>query len=375
MSEGRVGGRAGTAAPQGAVCELPNPPFSFADFLSISNQCACHVACIKRRLPCIVVSEAQGRFRKRLPYECVEAHLFVQKEGIVRQVKATGVKNSSLITFLLVAVLPLAAADIARAGEPALPKLRLETQEAFERYVKLTEARNEKELKRGTSLLWVDGLPMEQRAEAYAALKRGEVKMKKLEILENGKVIGCPGGMIHHWTGVVFIPGAKLEDVLGVLENYNQHSDYYAPDVERSKIESREGDHFRVFLRFRRHKVITVVLNTEHEVQYFHDALGQAHSRSSAVRIAEVENAGKGDEREKTPGADSGFMWRMETWWRMEERDGGVYVQSEVASLTRDIPAGLGWMIGPFVNGIPRESLTFTLEATRRVVEAHLAGR
>jgi hypothetical protein len=155
-----------------------------------------------------------------------------------------------------------------------------------------------------------------------------------------------------------------------VLEDYDRHSVYYAPDVEKSKIESRDGDHFRVFLRFRRHKVVTVVLNTEHEVQYFHDAPGRAHSRSSAVRIAEVENAGKSDEREKTPGDDGGFLWRMETWWRMEERDGGVYVQSEVASLTRDIPMGLGWMIKPFVTGIPKESLTFTLEATRKAVEA-----
>jgi hypothetical protein len=219
-------------------------------------------------------------------------------------------------------------AQSARAGEPALPKLKTETQGAFERYLKLAEARNEGELRRGTALLWIDGLPEEQRAEAYAALKRGEVKMQKLEIFDNNKPIACPGGMIHHWTGVVFIPAAKLEDVLGVLEDYDRHSVYYAPDVERSKLESRDGEHFRVFLRFRRHKVITVVLNTEHEVQYFHDAPGKAHSRSSAVRIAEVENAGKSDEREKTPGNDDGFMWRMETWWRMEERDGGVYVQS-----------------------------------------------
>jgi hypothetical protein len=45
-------------------------------------------------------------------------------------------------------------------------------------------------------------------------------------------------------------------------------------------------------------------------------------------------------------------------------------VQSEVVSLTRDIPAGFGWLIGPFVTSIPRESLTFTLEATRKAVEA-----
>ncbi len=290
--------------------------------------------------------------------------------------KAINSISARVIVFLLVAlVYHQMPAPVAQAGEPAPPKLKTETKAAFERYARLVESRNESELKRGTSLLWVDELPNKQRAETYAALKRGEVKMQKLELLDDGKPVPCPGGMIHHWTGVVFIPGAKLEDVLGVLEDYDRHSVYYAPDVERSKIESREGDHFRIFLRFRRHKVITVVLNTEHEVQYFHDAQGKAHSRSSAVRIAEVENAGKSDEREKTPGDDDGFMWRMETWWRMEERDGGVYVQSEVASLTRDIPKGLGWIIKPFVTGIPKESLTFTLEATRKAVEAHRSDR
>jgi hypothetical protein len=294
-----------------------------------------------------------------------------QQEGLAGQVKAKNTISARIAVFVLVSLAShQMSAPAAQAGEPALPKLKRDTLGAFERYAKLVDTRNDVELRRGTDLLWIDGLPEEQRAEAYAALKRGEVKMRKLEILDDGKQITCPGGMIHHWAGLVFIPGAKIEDVLNVLEDYDRHSVYYAPDVEKSKIESRDGDHFRVFLRFRRHKVVTVVLNTEHEVQYFHDAPGRAHSRSSAVRIAEVENAGKSDEREKTPGDDGGFLWRMETWWRMEERDGGVYVQSEVASLTRDIPMGLGWMIKPFVTGIPKESLTFTLEATRKAVEA-----
>jgi hypothetical protein len=214
--------------------------------------------------------------------------------------------------------------------------------------------------------LWVDHLTESQRARAYEELKRGNVKMQKLETLDDGKKIHCPDGMIHHWVGLGFLPHAKLADVLGVLEDYDRHAMYYAPDVERSKIESRDRDHFRVFLRFRRHKIITVVLDTEHDVQYFHDSETRAHSRSSAVRIAQVENAGKPDEREKAPGDDDGFLWKMETWWRMMEKDGGVYVQSEVVSLTRDIPTGLGWMIGPFVTSIPKESLAFTLEATRK---------
>jgi hypothetical protein len=277
-----------------------------------------------------------------------------------------------LTASFLLSALPMGSVSSAQSAPAASPepaKLHNETVAAFDRYVRLTEERNETELKRGTALLWIDAQPETQRLEAYAALKRGEVQIHQLNTQDNGKPMACPGGMIHHWVGVVFIPGAKLDDVLGVLQDYDHQSTIYSPDVERSKIESREGEHFRVFLRFRRHKVITVVLNSEHDVHYFHDAPGRAHSRSSAVRIAEVENPGKSDEREKPPGDDGGFLWRMETWWRMEERDGGVYVQSEAASLTRAIPTGLGWMVGPFITSIPKETLAFTLGATRKAAQ------
>jgi hypothetical protein len=284
----------------------------------------------------------------------------------VRPLADTLVATSVLSAILVAGSISLAQSD--PTGDPAPAKLRAETVSAFDRYEHLTEERNEAELKRGSRLLWIDSLGEPERPEAYASLKRGEVHVHQLTTLDNGKPIVCPGGMIHHWVGVIFIPGAKLDDVLGVLEDYDHQSTIYSPDVERSKIESHDGDHFRVFLRFRRHKVITVVLDTEHDVRYFHDAPGRAHSRSSAVRIAEVENPGKSDERERQPGDDGGFLWRMETWWRMEESDGGVYVQSEAASLTRDIPTGLGWLVGPFVTGIPKETLAFTLEATRKAV-------
>jgi hypothetical protein len=308
------------------------------------------------------------------PNQCVGNALRVHNDRMVRQVKGAR-DNRGVARAVLLAAVALcgAVADFAQGAEPEPAKLHANTLEVFDRYVKLTEGRNNEELKRGTNLLWIDELPAAEGAEAYAAMKRGEVQMKKLEMHDGGKEIACPAGLIHHWVGVVFIEGAKLDDVLGMLEDYDHHSAYYGPDVERSKIESRDGDHFRVFLRFRRHKVITVVLNTEHDIQYFHDGPGRAHSRSSAVRIAEVENAGKSDEREKPPGDDGGFLWRMETWWRMEERDGGVYVQSEVASLTRDIPVVLSWMIKPFVTSVPKETLSATLVATRKAVQARMA--
>jgi hypothetical protein len=64
-------------------------------------------------------------------------------------------------------------------------------------------------------------------------------------------------------------------------------------------------------------------------------------------------------------------MWRLNSYWAFEQSDDGVLVECEAISLTRDIPTGLAWMIGPFVNSIPRESLEFTLGATRKA----LAGK
>ena len=268
------------------------------------------------------------------------------------------------------AILLAATATTPRSGAPgaALPKLKSETAAAFDRYVALTDERNGAELRTGAPFLWIDGLAESDRQAAYESVRGGATRIEKRQTLDGGKQIRCPSGLIHHWEALAFIPGARVDDALRVLRDYDHHSDYYKPDVEQSKTIQHDGDHYLSFLRFRRHKVITVVLNTTHEVNYFRDSQTRAHSRSSATKIAEVENAGKSDEREKPAGDDGGFLWRMETWWRLEERDGGVYIQSEVASLTRDIPAGLGWMIGPFVSGIPKESLAFTMDATRKAV-------
>lgn len=263
-----------------------------------------------------------------------------------------------------------AATNRATAAPGGLPKLKSETAAAFDRYVALTEDRNAAELKAGEPFLWPDALAETERRAVFASLRSGAPQIETRQTKDAGREIKCPNALIHHWEAIVFVQGVKVDDVLRVLKDYDHHSEYYKPDVERSKTLQHDGNHFRAFLRFRRHKVITVVLNSTHDVNYFRDSPQRAHSRSSAIKIAEVENAGKSDEREKSPDDDQGFLWRMETWWRMEERDGGVYVQSEVVSLTRDIPAGLGWMIGPFVNGIPKETLAFTMEATRKAVLA-----
>ena len=250
--------------------------------------------------------------------------------------------------------------------------LKPETDTAFNRYVQLSEQRMQNDLQAGP-FLWTDGLPAQQRQEVYERLKRGEVVTQKLETLDRGTSLPVPGGLIHHWIGIVFIPGATLTRTLALLQDYDEHSKIYAPRVLSSRLLEHQGDNFKVFLRLREQKVVTVVLNSEYEVHYFHLDPARAGSRSYSTRVNEVESPRQPGEREKPPGADSGYLWRLNSYWRFCERDDGVYVQLEAISLTRDIPEGLGWLIRPFVTSIPKESLEFTLQRTQDAVAAAYA--
>jgi hypothetical protein len=243
--------------------------------------------------------------------------------------------------------------------------LQNRTIQAFDRYVRLTEAR----LNGKGPFLWIDSLPDVKRREALDVVRRKELSIERLETRENGREIDVPGGMIHHWVGTAFVPGATIQDALSVLQNYNQHHRIYAPTVAASKLRSRDGDRFTFFLRFVMKKVITVVVNSDHEAVFRRPASDRAEGWIHSTRIAEVENADTPTEREKPVGNDGGYLWRLNTYWRLQTRDGGLYIHCESVSLSRGIPTGFGWIVGPFVTSIPRESLTFTLETTRRQLE------
>lgn len=260
----------------------------------------------------------------------------------------------ALTLTLLVQPPPARAAD-----------LQPRTVAAFDRYVRLTEAA----LAAGP-FLYVDGLPDDGRRQALAALRNGEVVMERLTTREAGREIDIPDGMLHHWSGTAFIPGGTAEAVTRVLQDYDHHSAIFAPNIERSKLLSKDGaDTFRVFLRFRQKKVITVVVNSEHRAHFTHPAADRVAGRIVSTRIAEVDDPDGPAEREKPIGHDGGYLWRMTTWWRILERDGGVYVQCDSVTLTRGIPTGFGWLVGPFVTSIPRESLTFTMETMRKALQ------
>jgi putative flippase GtrA len=197
-------------------------------------------------------------------------------------------------------------------------------------------------------------------------VKNGAVAMTEFE------TPAIPGGKIHHWIGAVFVPGARLEEVVGRLrKNAGSEADSY-DDVLASRLVSVNGDRVVVFMKLRRESIITVTYNTEHDVEYRRLGSARAASRSVATRIAEIEAAGTPREREKAPGDDNGFLWRLNAYWRYEQTEGGVFIECESVSLSRSIPLVLRPFVTSTVDRIARESLDKTLRNVRSFLTAGL---
>lgn len=262
--------------------------------------------------------------------------------------------------LLVVSLAPIAVVHAA--------DLRPDAVLAFDRYAHLTEARMDEERNGSRSFLWMDGLPDAQRREVGARVRRGEIVVSRMDTRAPEGPIQFRNAICHHWVGTAFVAGAGLDRVIGLMQSYDRYQDVYRPAVRRSTTLSRDGEHFKVSLQLFMKKIVSVILNTESDVSYLPVTAGRMQVRSFSTRIAEVRDAGTPDEREKPVGRDSGFLWRFNNYCALEEHEDGTVVQCESVSLSRDIPTGLGWLIKPFVNGVPRESLEFTLGAMQRAL-------
>ena len=266
---------------------------------------------------------------------------------------------------LLLTVWCLALAGITPPVAMYAADLQPATAAAFDRYVKVTEARIEEELRGRRPFLWLDGLSEAQRRDVDSRLLRGEIVVSRLETRDGANSIKVPDGLCHHWVGTVLIPGATLENVTALMQSYDKYQQIYRPAVRQSRMLSRDADHFTVYLQLFMKKIISVVLNTHNDVNYVTKTPKQVQVRSASTRVAEVGDPDTPQEREKPVGHDGGYLWRFNNYCALEERGEGTYVQCESVSLSRAIPFGVGWLVGPFVTSIPKESLEFTLGTMR----------
>ena len=182
--------------------------------------------------------------------------------------------------------------------------------------------------------------------------------------------VNAPGAMIQDWVGTTFLPGATLAQVESVLRDYADYKNFYRPKVIESQQLAHNGDEYDVLLRLYEKHILTVVLNSTYHIRYEMPDPKHLIVTSRSTRIGEVKNPGKSTTEEVTPGEDSGFLWRLNSYWRFEAADGGVYARCEAISLSRDVPAGLAWMLKGFLDGFPKESMINTLRGTRVAVES-----
>jgi hypothetical protein len=262
--------------------------------------------------------------------------------------------SSPGIPFRLAALFLMAAwicASVCRAAEPSAAAAA-----GFNAYTGAVEARLAAQHRSLTE--FVAGL---SNPETAARLHRGEPIIERLTPAHGPDL---PGAMLHHWRGTAFVPGATEAQFERLMRGFAAYPRVYAPQVLAARVLAQQGDDYRVTMRVRQTRVITVVLDTTYDVRFGRPDSQHAFSLSRSTRIAEIADAGTPSEHAVSPANQHGFLWHMNTYWSAEERDGGLYIQIESVSLTRSIPTGLGWVIGPFIESVPRESLEFTLQAT-----------
>jgi hypothetical protein len=197
-------------------------------------------------------------------------------------------------------------------------------------------------------------------AQAEARLHKGELIVERLTPSQGSEL---PGALLHHWRGTAFVPGATTADFEHLMKDFNSYPQHFSPEVLRAKVLSNNGDHLVATMRVKQTHILTVVMDTAYDIAYGHLDARHGYSVSRTTRIAEIEAAGKGSEHALDGSDQHGFLWDLNVYWSYEERDGGLYMQIETVSLTRDIPFGLSWAVGPFVQSVPRDSLTFTLQS------------
>lgn len=160
-----------------------------------------------------------------------------------------------------------------------------------------------------------------------------------------------PGAMLHHWRGTAFAHGATTAKFEALLRDFNSYPQVFSPEVLQARVLKEDGDRVQASMRIQQKHILTVVMDATYDVTFGRLDAQHRYSLSRSTRMLEVADE------------DHGFLWCLNTYWSYEERDNGLYLQIEAVSLSRGIPAGLGWMLRPFVESVPRESLGFTLQS------------
>ena len=212
-----------------------------------------------------------------------------------------------------------------------------------------------------TPFLWVD-----QEPERLQRVRDGEILVSSVG-KENPKPVAS--GLIHDWVGAAFFPNASIKDVLFAARDYSNYKEYYKTTVVDSKLLSSDGPCEKYSMRVVNNEVVAeTALDMEYETCYFKIDDRRWYSTTHTTRVQEIRHRGRPDEQELPPDHGSGFIWRLYSVARFEQRDGGTYVEVEAIALSRDVPTALRWVVNPIVRRVSRSSMLVSLQQMKEAV-------
>jgi hypothetical protein len=249
-------------------------------------------------------------------------------------------------------------------------ELKKATVEAWDQYWQWANARVQRELSDPKIFLIQNTLSPKEKTSIQKKLQSGQIAvfpMSRDNVVPSGKKFNVPDGEIHHWWGTILLRNVQLPQLMQFLQDYDHHAGKFS-DVERSKLLEKKEDNYKIYYRLSRSKAfVTAHYNTEQECRYTYYGSNRVSSRSVAIKIAELDDPGKPSEKEKPSSDDSGYLWRLVSWWRFEQTGNDVIVELESASLSRDIPTIVKFIPGiiSYIRSTPRETLESVLAGIR----------
>jgi hypothetical protein len=259
------------------------------------------------------------------------------------------------------------------AAFAAAAELKQDTIQAFDQYVKITEEERAAKTRKSGAFLWIDSQEETLRQQLRERLARGEVVTKRLETRDDNRPIRIPHGLVHHWVGTIFIPGATLPQTMTLMENYPAYPQLFSFGVQRSKVLSQEKNGYQVQLRMFREARSPIFYNVDLDDRYTRVDASHGYRRSRSTRIAELADVGKPGEHDLPVGDDRGLLWRLNLDWSCQEENDGVFLQIELIALSRGVPAIIAWLANPYIQGIPQGYLEKVLQALRSGLAAQAA--
>ena len=235
--------------------------------------------------------------------------------------------------------------------------LKSETVDAWDDYLRTAMANFQERVRPGGSYLW-----SLENAERAGKVRAGEIVVDSASGQHPRKV---PGGLIHHWIGAALLSNLNLKDVLEVTRDYDRYKDFYRPSVIESKAVARNGstDRFSMLLM---NKVLfsKIALDADYEATNVIVDNRRFYRVCWTTRVQEIDAYGQPEEHKSAEGHGGGYVWKLYSIARFEQRDEGVYVELEAMALSRDIPAALHVVADPIVRRVSRNSMVLSLEQT-----------